>query len=101
MSDFSQRLHELMQQNGYTQRELASVIGVTESAMSRYLKGDREPKIDTIANLATALNTTSDYLIFGISKEDDFSEIYRLVARSTSAMSNEEKMKLMKVLIDK
>lgn len=101
MSDFSQRLHELMLQNGYTQRELASVIGVTESAMSRYLKGDREPKIDTIANLATALNTTSDYLIFGISKEDDFSEIYRLVARSTSAMSNEEKMKLMKVLIDK
>lgn len=101
MSDFSLRLHELMQQNGYTQRELASVIGVTESAMSRYLKGEREPKIETIANLATALNTTSDYLISGISKEDDFSEIYRLVARSTSTMSNEEKMKLMKVLINK
>lgn len=93
------RIIELMKKNGYTQKELAAMVGVTESAMSRYLNNDREPKIEVIANLATALNTTSDYLISGKNADEDFGEIYRLVARSTTLMSNEEKMKLIKVLL--
>ncbi len=98
---FGDRLSKLAKKSGYTQKELASMIGVTESAMSRYLKGEREPKLEVIANLATALNTTSDYLICGTVADYDFSEIYRLVARSTSTMTDEEKMKIMKVLLNK
>ena len=95
------RISKLMKESGYTQKELATMIGVTESAMSRYLNNEREPKIEVIANLATALNTTSDYLISGKDADDNFAEIYRLVARSTTTMSDEEKMKLMKVLLGK
>lgn len=96
-----ERISELLKKNGYTQKELATMVGVTESAMSRYLKGEREPKIEVIANLATALNTTSDYLIYGKSTDEDFAEVYRLVARSTTSMSDDEKIKLMKVLLGK
>lgn len=96
-----ERMLKLMKQCGYNQKELATMIGVTESAMSRYLAGEREPKVEVLANLATALNTTSDYLISGKKPDDDFSEIYRLVARSTTIMSDEEKIKLMKVLLGK
>ncbi len=59
------------------------------------------PKIEVVANLATALNTTSDYLIRGEKSTDDFAEIYRLVARNASQMSNDEKMQLMKELLSK
>ena len=95
------RIEKLLKASGYTQKELALMVGVTEAAMSRYLKNEREPKIEVVANLATALNTTSDYLISGTSSNEDFAEVYRRVARSTANMTDEEKMKLMKVLLDK
>lgn len=95
------RISKLMKENGYTQKGLAAMVGVTESAMSRYLNNEREPKLEVIANLATALNTTSDYLISGKAADEDFAKIYRLVARSTTTMSDEEKMKLLKILLGK
>lgn len=94
------RILELMKKSDFTQRELATMVGVTEAAISRYINNEREPKVEVIANLATALDTTTDYLIYGTASEEDFSEIYRLVARSTTSMTTDEKMKLMKVLLE-
>ena len=99
MERIGDRILALLKQSGYTQKELASMVGVTEAAMCRYVRNEREPKIEVVANLATALNTTSDYLINGRKEDSSFDEVYRLVARSTSAMSDEEKMKLMALLI--
>jgi transcriptional regulator with XRE-family HTH domain len=95
------RILELMKKSDFTQRELATMVGVTEAAISRYINNEREPKVEVIANLATALETTTDYLIYGTSSEEDFSEIYRLVARSTISMSDEEKLRLIKLLMEK
>lgn len=100
MSTIGERIQALMKESDYTQKELASMVGVTESAMSRYINDDRIPKSSIVANLATALNTTSDYIISGKEPEDDFAEIYRLVARSTSSMTTDEKFKLMRLLTE-
>ena len=100
MSTIGERIQALMKESDYTQKELASMVGVTESAMSRYINDDRIPKRNIVANLATALNTTSDYIISGKEPEDDFAEIYRLVARSTSSMTTDEKFKLMRLLTE-
>ncbi len=100
MKGFGERLAKLLEIEGYTQRELANMIGVTEAALSRYLKDEREPKMEIIANIATALNTTTDYLLIGKDDTESFEETYRLVARGTSIMTDEEKMKLMKVLMN-
>ena len=54
-----------------------------------------------IANLATALDTTTDYLISGAEPEGSFADVYRLVARSASSMSDKEKMQLMEKLLGK
>lgn len=94
------RISELMKKSDFTQKELATMVGVTEAAISRYINNEREPKVEVVANLATALDTTTDYLIYGTPSEEDFSEIYRLVARSTTNMTTDEKMKLMKVLLE-
>ncbi|MBP5417507.1 MAG: helix-turn-helix transcriptional regulator [Clostridiales bacterium] len=98
MSTIGERIQELLKESDYTQKELANMVGVTESAMSRYINDDRVPKSKIVANLATALNTTSEYIISGKAPENDFAEIYRLVARSTSNMTTEEKFELMRLL---
>jgi len=101
MTKIGDRILSLLKQSGYSQKELASMVGVTEAAMSRYLKNEREPKIEVVANLATALNTTVDYLVNGRSESNTFDEVYHLVSRSTVTMTPDEKMKLMKLLLDK
>lgn len=63
MSVFSERLIALMTQNEINQKELAQKAGVTESAMSYYVKGERTPRSDVLTRIAKALKTTTDYLL--------------------------------------
>ena len=101
MTQIGDRLSRLLKESGYTQKEFALMCGVTEAAMCRYLKIDRGPKIEVVANMATALNTTVEYLITGKEDESGFDDLYRLVARSTISMSDEEKLRLIKLLMEK
>ena len=57
MSIFSERLCELMNRYQLTQKELAAKAGVTESAMSYYVKGERTPRSGVLTRMAKALNT--------------------------------------------
>lgn len=100
MEKIGDRIEKLMKEENLSQKELALMAGVTESALSRYLNNERQPKVEILANIATALNTTSDYLINGKTDEIDFAEIYRFVARGAKNMNGEEKMKLMRLLLD-
>ena len=101
MTLIGERLAQLLKESGYTQKEFALMCGVTEAAMCRYLKKEREPKIEVVANMATALNTTVEYLITGKKDEMGFDDLHRLVARSTITMSDEEKLRLIKLLMEK
>lgn len=91
-----ERISEILQKEGIQQKQLAERIGITEAAMSRYIAGTREPKPDTIANLATALHTTSDYLLGLENDTFNYRQIRRMIARNASAMTKQEK----KALID-
>lgn len=74
--DLGERIAGLLKQLGITQRELADRIGITEVSMSRYIRGDRTPKGPVVANMATALNTTTDYLLgIGESNEEKQEEL--------------------------
>lgn len=96
--EFGERLLSLLQKQGITQKQLADRVNTTEATLSRYVNGEREPKADMLANIATALNTTSDYLL-GIEKKDyDFPKIERLIARNASKMSDKERRALITAL---
>lgn len=96
--EFGERLLSLLQKQGITQKQLADRVNTTEATLSRYVNGEREPKADMLANIATALNTTSDYLL-GIEKKDyDFPKIERLIARNASKMSDRERRALITAL---
>lgn len=99
MQKIGDRIGTLLKEKGYTQKSLAKQVGVTEAAMSRYLSNQREPKLDVVASFAKALNTTTDYLIYGDVKFESFDEIYWFVARNVHKMEQSEKMKLVQVIV--
>lgn len=96
--EFGDRLQGLLRDQGVTQKDLAIRIGTTEATISRYVSGDREPKADVLANIATALHTTSDYLL-GIERDEfDFPKIKRMIARNASEMTAQERKALLSAL---
>ena len=92
------KISGLLKEAGLTQKDLARRICVTEAVISRYISGEREPKPDVLANIATALHTTSDYLLGIESNEFDHIKIRRLIARNASAMTEKEKKELINAL---
>lgn len=97
--EIGNRISYLLNKNGISQKELADRINISESVVSRYISGEREPKANVIANLATAFRTTSDYLL-GIEEDDNFSQprIKRMIARNADNMTVEEKRELINAL---
>ena len=49
--------------HGLTQEELASAVGITQAALSRYENAMREPEPDVLARLAAALGVTVPFLL--------------------------------------
>lgn len=99
MKTLGERITILLNEKHISQKDLAIMIGVTESALSRYINNEREPKIEVLANLATALETTVDYLTTGKKPETDFDEIYRLVARSSYSLTESQKMQIIEAVM--
>ena len=99
MQKLGDRITELLKEKNIAQKDLAMMIGVTESALSRYINNEREPKIEVLANLATTLDTTVDYLTRGTKPETDFDEIYRLVARSSYSLTETQKMQIIEAVM--
>lgn len=92
------RISDLLKIRGMQQKELAERIGLNEATMSRYISGDRDPKPEVIANIATALHTTSDYLL-GIERDEfDFARVQRVIARNASSLTDQEKKELINAL---
>ena len=57
------RIKKARKQEGLTQEQLAEVIGVSRSAISKWESGDMEPTINNLAGLARVLNVSTDYLL--------------------------------------
>ena len=64
--NFIKNLSNLLEENDITQRELAEKINVTEVTISRYLSGERSPRIEIVSKIADFFGVTTDYLL-GIS----------------------------------
>lgn len=71
---FANRLIETMKANGHTasrspngicMRTLAEFSGASEQICRRYIRGDALPDIAKVKKIATSLNTTPGWLLFG------------------------------------
>jgi ribosome-binding protein aMBF1 (putative translation factor) len=55
-SQIAGRVTEERMAKGLSQRELAELVGTTQSAIARLERGGRPPRIDTLLNIADALD---------------------------------------------
>ena len=62
---FGQRVKELRKQKGWTQKELGNKLGVSFAQLNKYEGGTNIPPIDKLIFLASALETSIDYLVTG------------------------------------
>ena len=63
MNLFAERLREVLRQNEISQAELARRIKMSQGVVNNYCTGKREPTIDGIILICTALNESADYMI--------------------------------------
>ena len=54
-SKMKNKIAEYLERRGMSQRELAELTFCTEVTMSRYVSGEREPKVSTAIRIARAL----------------------------------------------
>lgn len=60
---FGKRLKELRKQKNLTQQQLGNMVNVTKVSICCYEKGTRTPTLDTLIDLADALQTKMIYLL--------------------------------------
>ena len=63
--EFGARVKQLRKQRDWTQKELGNRIGVSYQQLNKYEGGTNAPPLDKLLGLASALETTVDYLITG------------------------------------
>lgn len=84
---FGERLSRLLAERSMTQLDLASRVGVTRAAMSRYVAGEREPRFVTLSRIASELGVAVDALLPGAGSPVD--DAIRVVARAKSLTSSQ------------
>lgn len=62
MNKYGQRLKELREQSGYSQEELAKLLGTSRSRIGMYEQGRRQPDFEMQEAIADLFNVTIDYL---------------------------------------
>lgn len=60
---FSERLNELMDEKKLTATALANIIGVKDTTVLRWRKGQINPTVDKIVLLCDYFGVTADYLL--------------------------------------
>jgi transcriptional regulator with XRE-family HTH domain len=88
--DFPERLSTLRHERGMTQTALAEAAGIHVSQLKRYEAGTSQPTLDVIRQLAIALSTTADLLIFDKDERGPDDEL-RLQFEAVVKFSKEEK----------
>lgn len=104
---FAEKLETALKEKGMTQKELAQKANITESAVSHYVKGDREPRGGTVGAIAAVLGVTAGFLLgAGVAsavKDADrqtFEGIRELVKQNRDKLDQEQRLELIRLLSD-
>lgn len=63
MASLGSRVMNLIEKSELSQKEFASLIGVSPQSLNNYVKNKRVPDIDTINRICDVLGCSADYLI--------------------------------------
>ena len=105
MNEFAIRLKNIRKEQGYTQQQLATLLGISKSAISMYENGERKPDLSLIQKMAGIFAIDTDSLI-GVTASPPSSPIspyqnmQKLIARNGKQLTEEERNKLIQLLSD-
>lgn len=94
---WAEKVKKLMSEKGFNQKKLSEKSGITEPSISRYLKGERTPRIDIVVNFAKALDVDINYLL----DEEHMSGIQDIkvaIARHGNPLTEEEQNELIELI---
>lgn len=63
ISDIQRRLREAIKTSPLSQKEIAERLHVNPSTITRYMRDDKFPSIDTFANICEILDVSSDEIL--------------------------------------
>lgn len=63
-----------MQEEGISQKQLAEKIGVTQQAISKWLNGDRSPRMDVLYRICDAVGLSKEAVNFDGSLEEYYED---------------------------
>ena len=64
----AERLQELRKRSGYSQEQVAEMLGLSRQAVSKWESGQGKPEIDNIVKLTEIYNVSADYILLGTEK---------------------------------
>ncbi len=56
IAQIQKKIAEAIKQSGKTQTEIGRQLGISQQTVSHYVKGDKLPALDTLANLCVLLD---------------------------------------------
>lgn len=63
IEDIQKRLREAIQYGTVSQKELAEKLGINPSTVSKYMRLDKYPALDTFANICEILDVSADEIL--------------------------------------
>lgn len=90
MKTWVDKVKKAMDEKGINQKKLSELSGITEPSVSRYLKGERTPRIDIVTSFARVLNLDINDLLDADSIHSAYEDISLVIARRGNELSDEE-----------
>ncbi len=63
IEDIQKRLREAIEYGTISQKELAEKLGINPSTVSKYMRQDKYPSLDTFANICDILDVSADEIL--------------------------------------
>lgn len=63
IDEIQKRLREAITYSNMSQKELAEKLGVNPSTVSKYMRNDKYPSLDTFANICEILDVSADDIL--------------------------------------
>ena len=63
--NIAERLQELRKKAGYSQEQVAEMLGISRQAISKWESGQGNPEIDNVIKLTEIYHVSADYILLG------------------------------------
>ena len=63
IEEIQKRLREAIEYGTISQKELADKLGINPSTVSKYMRQDKYPSLDTFANICDILDVSADEIL--------------------------------------